>query len=683
MMNHEMHNHEEMMDRSGDMHDMSHMTHGGHEMGHMHHMDFKKKFFICLFLTIPILLFSPMMGMTLPFTIHFPGSVWVVAILGTIIYLYGGKPFMDGAKDELHDRKPAMMTLVTMGITVAFFYSIYSVVANDVFHVVPKVDDFFWELATLIDIMLLGHWIEMKTVMQAGQAVEKLAKLLPDTAHVLHGEHQMDMPIATLKKDMIVLVKASEKIPADGVIIEGKTSVNESMITGESKLVAKAIEDTVIGGSTNGDGLIKVRVTGTGETGYLAKVGRLIQEAQQSKTQEESLADKVAGLLFYAALIIAILAFVIWTIVSGVSVAFPIAVTVLVIACPHALGLAIPLVSARTTALAATNGLLIRNREVMQTSTHLSYVLMDKTGTLTEGKFTIQTIESLNKMISKEEVLQLAATLEQGTNHPLALGILEAAKEQKISLLQAENTEQLPGMGILGTIHQQKVAFVSKNYLVDQKIPFDKEKFDELASSGVSVSYLVIDGKAVGLITQGDQIKEDAKAFIVELKKRNLTPVMVTGDNEHSAKKVADLLAIGEVRAEVRPEEKAAIVAEYCKLGRVMMIGDGVNDAPALALSDIGVAIGAGTDIAIDSADVVLVKSRPIDVITFLKLSKQSVRKMKQNLFWGAGYNVLALPLAAGVLAPIGFLLNPMIGAVLMSLSTVIVAVNAMLLRIE
>jgi len=665
-----------------DMHDMD-MDMGNGQMMHMGNL--KRKFWVSLILTLPLIIMSPMMGMQLPFQlIVHPWTDYLAAILGTAIFIYGGQPFFSGAKAELANRKPAMMTLIAMGIGVAFVYSIYAVVANNWLQVTPPVTDFFWELATLIDIMLLGHWIEMNTVMNAGSAVDNLAKLLPSSAHKVVAGQVSDVDVAALTTGDHVQVRAGEKIPADGVIVSGATSVNEAMVTGEARLVEKQVDAQVVGGSVNGEGTFEMRITGTGEDGYLAQVMKLVSDAQAAKSAQENMADRVAGLLFYAALTVAIVAFIVWMLVGNLALALSIAVTVLVIACPHALGLAVPLVVARSTAIAASHGLLIRNRDAMEQVKKLNYALMDKTGTLTAGNFKVAEYQSLDSAYTADQVLSIMASLETGSSHPLAVGILKAAKAQELTPVEATDSEQLTGVGLSGTVAGQTYQVVSAAYLDRQKLAYDQAAFSRLASAGNSVSYLIQDRQVLGYAAQGDQIKPEAKNLIDSLKAQHITPVMLTGDNAQSAQVVAKQLGITEVHASLLPEDKAKLVKQYQSDGsHVMMIGDGVNDAPSLASAEIGVAIGSGTDVAIDSADVVLVKSNPNDVVEFLELARNTTRKMTQNLWWGAGYNVITIPLAAGILAPWGFLLNPMVGAVVMSFSTVIVAINAMTLHVK
>ncbi|MBI0091078.1 copper-translocating P-type ATPase [Lactobacillus sp. M0345] len=683
-------------------HDMSHMNHGnmGHDMSHMGHMNMsgmdhgsmghmhmgnlKLKFWISLILTIPIIIMSPMMGMKMPFQVTFPGSYFVVLVLGTILFIYGGYPFFTSCISEMKNKKPGMMSLITMGISVAYVYSVYAVIANDILKVTPMVNDFFWELSTLIVIMLLGHWIEMNSVMNAGSALNKLAELLPDNAHLVQSDGQTrDVSVHELSEGQTILIKSGEKVPADGTIVDGSTALNESLITGESRDVQKGVNDSVIGGSINGSGTIKVKITGTGESGYLSKVMNMVSEAQSSKSEAEDLANKVAGYLFYAALIVALIAFVTWSIIHGVAYAIPITVSVLIIACPHALGLAIPLIISRMTSISATHGLLIRNKTALEGIKQIRYALMDKTGTLTQGDFKVNAYDSLDSNIDKNDVIKIAAAIEASSSHPLAQGIVQAFKDLNEEGLQAENVEEIAGSGIRGTVDGKEYQVVSSSYLDKNDIDYDQKTADKYLQQGNSLSYVVEDGKVVGYIAEGDSIKPGAKDMIEFLNSQNIIPVMLTGDNKQAADKVASILGIKEVNAQLVPEDKQKLVTKYQEKGKVMFIGDGVNDAPSLTKSDLGVAIGSGTDVAIESADVVLVNSDPADVINLIKLAKHARTKMIQNLWWGAGYNIIALPLAAGALSSIGIIIGPMLGAVIMSLSTVIVAINAMTLKIK
>ncbi|WP_054483647.1 heavy metal translocating P-type ATPase [Apilactobacillus kunkeei] len=692
------HEHMDHMDHSHMGHDMGHMNmsgmgcgmdmgHGGMDhgnMGHMHMGNLKLKFWISLILTIPIIVMSPMMGMKMPFQVTFPGSDFVVLVLGTILFIYGGYPFFTSCISEMKSKKPGMMSLITMGISVAYVYSVYAVIANDILKVTPMVNDFFWELSTLIVIMLLGHWIEMNSVMNAGSALNKLAELLPDNAHLVQSDGQTkDVSVHELSEGQIILIKSGEKVPADGTIVDGSTALNESLITGESRDVQKGVDDSVIGGSVNGSGTIKVKITGTGESGYLSKVMNMVSEAQSSKSEAEDLANKVAGYLFYAALIVALIAFVTWSILDGVAYAIPITVSVLIIACPHALGLAIPLIISRMTSISATHGLLIRNKTALEGIKQIRYALMDKTGTLTQGDFKVNAYDSLDSNIDKKDVIKIAAAIEASSSHPLAQGIVQAFKDLNEAPLQAENVEEIAGSGINGTVDGKEYQVVSSSYLDKNGIDYDQKTADKYLQQGNSLSYVVEDGKVVGYIAEGDSIKPGAKDMIDFLNSQNIIPVMLTGDNQQAADKVASILGIKEVNAQLVPEDKQKLVTKYQEKGKVMFIGDGVNDAPSLTKADLGVAIGSGTDVAIESADVVLVNSDPADVINLVKLAKHARTKMIQNLWWGAGYNIIALPLAAGALSSIGIIIGPMLGAVIMSLSTVIVAINAMTLKIK
>ncbi|WP_376716312.1 heavy metal translocating P-type ATPase [Vagococcus carniphilus] len=693
---HNHHNHDMMAEGHMHHHDNheNQKEHAGHEhhdhsggMDHSMHMgNLKVKFFVSLILSIPIILLSTMMGKQLPFQFSFPGSDWVVLVLATALFFYGGMPFLKGAKMELDMKSPAMMTLISLGISVAYVYSVYAFIANNLLNSPVHIMDFFWELATLILIMLLGHWIEMNAISNAGNALQKMAELLPNLATVIKEDGSTEeVSLKEVQVGQKVLVKAGEKVPTDGIIIEGKTSINESMVTGESKDVVKGLHDKVIGGSVNGSGAITVEVTGTGESGYLSQVMELVGNAQKEKSRVESMSDKVAKMLFYVALVVGIGAFIIWYVLTkDINIALERMVTVLIIACPHALGLAIPLVTAKSTSLGAKNGLLIKNRQALETAKKVDVIMMDKTGTLTEGNFAVNDYLSFDSTFTKEQVLGLMASLEQNSSHPLSVGVLKKMEELNLSIPQATDITNLPGIGMEGTVDGKDVKIVSVSYMKQQHISFDNDLFNQLSSQGNSVSFLLVDNKSIGLVAQGDQIKEEAKSMIERLLAQGIKPVMLTGDNRQVADVVAKQLGIEAVHAELMPEDKEKIVKEYKEKGLVvMMVGDGVNDAPGLVRADIGVAIGAGTDVAIDSADVILVKSNPFDILHFLSLSKNTQRKMVQNLWWGAGYNILAIPLAAGVLAGIGIVLSPAVGAIFMSLSTVIVAINAMTLRIK
>ncbi|EQA5991656.1 heavy metal translocating P-type ATPase [Staphylococcus pseudintermedius] len=671
------------MENNQEHHHHQHMHHD--DYAHHHHGNFKMKFFVSLIFAIPIIIFSPMMGVQLPFQFTFPGSDWMVLILATILFIYGGQPFLVGAKGEIASKKPGMMTLVTLGISVAYIYSLYAFYLNHFSDATGHTMDFFWELATLILIMLLGHWVEMNAVGSAGDALKKMAALLPDKVIKVTNNQREEVKISDIALNDIVEVKAGESIPTDGMIVRGETAIDESLVTGESKKVQKKPNDQVIGGSINGSGTIQVKVTAVGEASYLSQVMDIIKQAQNDKSRAELLSDKVAGYLFYFAVSAGMIAFIIWMLIDNhIDFALERLVTVLVIACPHALGLAIPLVTARSTSIGAHHGLMIKNRAVIETAQHIDYVMMDKTGTLTEGRFSVNHYESFKAGVSDEIVLSLFASLESQSNHPLATSIVDFAKNKNISYVQSQDVRNIPGVGLEGTINGQAYKITNVSYLEQNGFEYDKALFNKLANQGNSISYLIDEQQAVGIIAQGDQIKESSKQMVTELLVRGVTPVILTGDNLAVAEAVAEALGIQHVHAQLMPADKERMIKDYQKQGKkVMMVGDGINDAPSLIRADIGVAIGAGTDVAIDSGDVILVKSDPSDIIHFFTLSKRTMRKMVQNLWWGAGYNIVAVPLAAGILASIGLILSPAVGAILMSLSTVIVAINAFTLKLE
>ncbi|MEJ7234414.1 heavy metal translocating P-type ATPase [Staphylococcus epidermidis] len=684
--NGEAHNHQNHMNHSNHMHHDNHESHH-HHSGHAHHHgNFKVKFFVSLIFGIPIILLSPLMGVNLPFQFTFPGSEWVVLILSTILFFYGGKPFLSGGKDEIAAKKPGMMTLVALGISVAYIYSLYAFYMNNFSSATGHTMDFFWELATLILIMLLGHWIEMNAVGNAGDALKKMAELLPNSAiKVMDNGQREEVKISDIMTDDIVEVKAGESIPTDGIIVQGQTSIDESLVTGESKKVQKNQNDNVIGGSINGSGTIQVKVTAVGEDGYLSQVMGLVNQAQNDKSSAELLSDKVAGYLFYFAVIVGVISFIVWMLIQNdVDFALERLVTVLVIACPHALGLAIPLVTARSTSIGAHNGLIIKNRESVEIAQHIDYVMMDKTGTLTEGNFSVNHYESFKNDLSNDTILSLFASLESQSNHPLAISIVDFAKSKNVSFTNPQDVNNIPGVGLEGLIDNKTYKITNVSYLDKHKLNYDDDLFTKLAQQGNSISYLIEDQQVIGMIAQGDQIKESSKQMVADLLSRNITPVMLTGDNNEVAHAVAKELGISDVHAQLMPEDKESIIKDYQSDGnKVMMVGDGINDAPSLIRADIGIAIGAGTDVAVDSGDIILVKSNPSDIIHFLTLSNNTMRKMVQNLWWGAGYNIVAVPLAAGALAFVGLILSPAVGAILMSLSTVIVAINAFTLKLK
>lgn len=695
------------MSNNQNMHDMRHdsMKHTDHDMSHMsmdhskmdmsnhqmagmdhsmHMGNFKKKFFVSLILAIPIILLSPMMGMTLPIQISFTGSEWIVMVLSTILFFYGGQPFLSGARMELSQKQPAMMTLIAMGISVSYFYSLYGFIMNLV-NPTTHVMNFFWELATLIVVMLLGHWIEMNAVSNASNSLKKIAALLPDNVtRITQSGKEEQVSLSDVHINDQLIVRSGDKIPADGTVIKGNTMVNEFMITGESQGIVKNIDDKVIGGTINGNGTIEIKVTGTGKSGYISKVMDMVQQAQNEKIPLESLSDKVAKWLFYVALGSGIISFIIWLIISkDVGIAFERMVTVLVIACPHALGLAIPLVIARSTSLAAQNGLLLKNKKALEATNHIDYVFLDKTGTLTQGQFAVTGFNMISDQLSENEALKIIGALEKNANHPIATGIMDYINQKQLTPYDSSDTQAISGVGVTAVVNGKTAKIVNEKGLTDVSTQFNPSIKKEYQEQGNTLSFLIYDGSLIAMIALGDTIKPESKEFIAKLKEQGITPVMLTGDNQQAAETVAKYLGLDHYYSELLPGDKEKIVKEYVNKGdNVMMVGDGVNDAPSLISATVGVAIGAGTDVAIDSADIVLTNSNPEDVLKLLNLAKHTRRKMIQNLWWGAGYNIAAIPLAAGVLAPIGILLNPAVGAILMSLSTVIVAINALTLRI-
>ncbi len=652
-----------------------HAAHGDHAMMVA---DFRKRFWISLILTIPILLLSPLIQQLLGLEgiIKFPGDTYVLFLLCSAVYFYGGWPFLKGIYDELKSRSPGMMTLIALAITVAYVYS-----SAVVFGVSGEV--FFWELATLIDVMLLGHWLEMRSIMAASSALEELARLMPSEAHMFMPDGSlMDMPLDELNAGDKVLVKPGEKIPADGMVIDGETSVDESMLTGESTPVAKQASAAVIGGSVNGEGSITVEVQKTGKDSYLSQMTELVRQAQESKSRTQNLADRAALALTVIALTVGAVTLFVWLGIFHKEFVFALArmVTVMVITCPHALGLAIPLVVAVSTALSAKNGLLIKNRDGFEQARKISAILFDKTGTLTQGKFGITDVILFNDKMDNKEILKYAASLETHSEHPIARGIASSTKET----FPVEGFKSIPGKGAEGKVNGKAVKTVSPGYLKENNIEVNDERIERLSSQGKTVIFVLIDGKLAGAIALADIIRPESKEAISKLREMGVRCMMITGDNKRVAGWVADEIGLDEYFAEVLPEKKAEKVKEVQSRGlMVAMTGDGVNDAPALAQADVGIAIGAGTDVAVATADVVLVKSNPLDVVSIIKLSRATYRKMIQNLAWATGYNVVAIPLAAGVAYRAGILLDPAAGAALMAISTIIVAINARFLRVE
>ena len=672
---HHEHNHQQMSSHSKEHSEIGHDAHSAPDehMGH-HTGDFLKRFWVCLILTIPVLLLSEMIQHWFGYHLDFPGARFVLSGFSLVIFLYGGKPFLIGMVREIKKANAGMMTLIGVAIIVAFVYSTAVVFGL-------KGMDFFWELATLIDIMLLGHYFEMRSQMAASRALESLVALLPSNVHVERNGSVTDIPLNELKNHDTILIKPGEKIPADGIITEGHSSINESMLTGESLPVEKQKEDKVIGGSINGDGSIKVTVTGTGKESYLNKVIDMVQGAQATKSTTQNLANKVAKWLTYISLTIGIATFLYWFSQEGdLAFALERMVTVMVTSCPHALGVAIPLVVAISTSQAAINGLLIRNRTAFENSRKLTLIIFDKTGTLTEGSHQVKQVISLNDQYSENDILQYAAALQQNSEHYIAKGVLKMLKERELELWPSGDFGYLPGAGVTGTVNGKKVVAGGPNYFkkVDQAVPSIPSQINQASET---VNFLLIDGKPVGIITLADTIRPTSNAAITELKAMGIKSYLLTGDNEHVAKSVADTLGMDGYLANVLPDQKQEKVKEFQGKGEIVaMTGDGVNDAPALAQADVGIAVGSGTDVAAETADIILVNSDPQDVVSMIKFGKATYQKMIQNLIWSVGYNVVAIPLAAGLLYPT-IILSPAAGAVLMSASTIIVAVNAQLLK--
>ncbi len=656
----------------------NHVDHGGHEQM------FRKKFWISLLLSIPVLIFSPTIQSWLGYSLPaFPGSEWITPVIAIAIFFYGGLPFLQMAIPEIRNRQPGMMTLISLAISVAFIYSLAAMF-------LPTSVTFFWELVTLIDIMLLGHWIEMRSIRQASGALSELAKLMPDIAELVQSNGSTEMvAVDKLQKGDVVLVRPGASIPADGQLIEGESDLNESMITGESLPVKKKEGDKVIAGTINGDGSLRVKVSAIGDETAIAGIMRLVEQAQQSKSNTQILADKAAGWLFFVALGVAVVTAVAWIIAVGFTVDVIARVaTVLVIACPHALGLAVPLVVSITTAMGAKNGILVRDRLALEKARLVNVIVFDKTGTLTEGEFGVVGIETVEG-ITPDEALGLTSAIEGDSEHTIARGIRKSAESRHVTIPKISDFEAIKGRGVVANMDGRKVYVGGPRMLelLQISLPDKLLKFEQQASEkGQSVVNLIEDGsdgvRALAAFALADVIRPESRAAIQKLNEMNIEVAMLTGDSQAVAKAVADELGIKTYFAEVLPEHKDQKILELQKQGKkVAMVGDGVNDAPALTRADVGIAIGSGTDVAIESAGVILVKSNPMDVVKIFDLSRASYRKMIQNLIWAAGYNVIALPLAAGVLAPIGFLLSPAVGAILMSLSTVIVAINAQLLR--
>lgn len=681
-MEHEGHEPHAEMRHEGTEHE-GHGAAGGKGHGNHHaHMleDFRKRFIVSLVLTFPVLLLSSTIQDFFNFELRVPGSDYLSFLFSSVIYFYGGYPFLRGIKEELSEKSPGMMTLIAIAISVAYFYS-----SAVVFGLHGEV--FFWELVTLIDVMLLGHWLEMRSVMGASRALEELVKIMPSVAHLKKNGDFVDVEVDKLKIGDEVLIKPGEKVPVDGTVVEGTSSVNESILTGESKPVTKTPGNDVIGGSINGEAAFVVRVEKTGKDTYLSQVVELVRTAQESKSKTQDLANRAALYLTIIALTVGTLTFILW-ILFGQQLVFALerSVTVMVITCPHALGLAIPLVVAVSISLAAKSGLLIRDRQAFEKARNLQAIIFDKTGTLTEGRFGVTDVVSLSGEENRtgennDRILSLAASLEASSEHPIATGILESARERGLQTQPVEEFSSIPGKGIQGMVEGKKFLVVSPGYLEEKGIALKNEEIEEIKAQGKTVVFLLEGDKVLGAVALADIVRRESREAISRLKSMGIRCVMLTGDNRYVAAWVARELELDDYFAEVLPHEKAEKVKEVQAQYITGMVGDGVNDAPALAQADVGIAIGAGTDVAIETADIVLVKNDPRDVVYIIGLSRKTYSKMYQNLLWATGYNVFAIPLAAGILYGYGILLSPAVGAVLMSLSTIIVAINARTLK--
>lgn len=648
-----------------------------HKTSSNHHAmmikDFQKRFWISLIFTLPVLLLSPMIQDLLSYKLDFKYSAYLLFALSAFIFFYGGWPFLKGMIQELKKKQPGMMTLISVAIIVAFGYS-----TATTFGLEGK--KFFWELATLIVVMLLGHWIEMKSVMGASRSLEKLFEMMPAEAHLLSDGDTKDVKVEDLKKEDVVLVRPGEKIPVDGVIVDGESNINESMVTGESKPVKKAKDDKVIGGTINGNGSLQIKVKQVGEDAYLSKVINMVREAQNKKSKTQHLADKLAFWLTIIALTVGVGTLSVWLLLGKPFVfALERMASVMVMTCPHALGLAVPLVVAISTTLSAQNGLLIRNRTAFENSRKITLLAFDKTGTLTKGNFGVTRYKSVCSELSDQDLLRLAGALEAKSEHSLAMGIMDKIKQEEIEVPEAEDFNAITGKGIEATVENKKIKVVSPHYVKQNKITLPDEA---TGNEQETVVFVIIDEKLAGYITLADEIREESYQAVKTLKENGLKLYMMTGDNEKVAKSVSDELGLDGYFAEILPDQKLEKIKEFQQNGEfVAMTGDGINDAPALATADVGIAIGSGTDVAAETADIILVNSNPQDIAALVIFGKETYKKMTQNFAWATGYNVVAIPLAAGVLYNAGILINPALGALLMSLSTVVVALNAQLLK--
>lgn len=655
------------------MTDHNHQDHGG-----MHHhqgmvQDFKKRLYISSAITIPVIFLSEMIQQLFGFQFSFKGDSYILFLFSSIVFFYGGGPFLKGLINELREKVPGMMTLIAVAITIAYVYSAAVVLG------LPGMD-FFWELVSLIDIMLLGHLIEMKSIAGASKSLELLIQMMPNEAHLVEGETIKDIQIKSLKPNDLILIKPGEKIPADGIIEEGNSNINESMLTGESKPVEKGKADKVIGGSINGNGALKVKVEYIGENSYLSKVIGLVEEAQKTKSKTQRLADQAAFWLTIAALSAGAITLLVWLYIGqSFSFALERMVTVMVISCPHALGLAVPLVVAISTAISAQKGLLIKNRTAFENARRITTVVFDKTGTLTKGIFGVTRFKSYLPNYTSEDILKIAAALEQKSEHPIAVGILSEIKKTGAAIPQVENFRAITGKGIEAELEGKKIRVVSPGFLKDQDILVPQDTF---SSQAETIVFVMVDNSLAGFISLADQVREESQSAIQHLRSANIKAIMITGDNKAVAESVSKELQLDGFFAEVLPHQKLEKIKQLQENKEfVAMAGDGVNDAPALAQADIGIAIGSGTDVAAETADIVLVNSNPKDIVSLILFGRATYRKIVQNLIWAVGYNIIAIPVAAGLFYKHDIVITPAFGAVLMSLSTVIVAINAQLLK--
>lgn len=677
----EQHLQKSLIHHEDDTHTNNDLNHD-HNKNHHHEAmveDYKFRFFISLLVAIPIFILSPMLQDWVNVNLSFTGNKYILLVLASFVFFYGGWPFLQGALHELKKYEPGMMTLISLAISVSYIYSVCSV-----FNLVPY--DFFWELASLIVIMLLGHWIEMRSVMSASNSLHQLVKLMPAKANKVFPDGKVQTTaVSKLEVNDVIVIKPGEKIPIDGIVIKGESTVDDSMLTGESIPIEKITDDQVIGGSINGEGSLTVKVLKTGNDSYLAQIINLAQDIQNSKSPTQNLANRAAKWLFYIALAAGIITLIVWMLLGkDFSFALERMVTVLIIACPHALGLAIPLVIAKSNSLATLNGLLIRNRDRFEEARFISAVAFDKTGTLTTGKFEVTDIDTY-KNYDIDEIIYDVASVEMNSQHPLAAGILKKAQELELELEPVSDFQSTAGVGLQATVDGVKVKVSSPRYADEQNLPYNKDRFNQWSEEGKTVIFVTVNEQLTGMIALADGIREDAKEAIKELHHMNVKSIMLTGDQTQVANYVGSQIGIDEIYAGVLPHEKAQKIEDFQKIDKheIAMTGDGVNDAVALVKSDLGVAVAAGTDVAIEAADAVLVKNNPLSIVSLLKLSSATYKKMKQNLWWAVGYNIIAIPLAAGVLYKFGLLLSPAFGAILMSLSTILVAINANLLKIK